>query len=310
VIDMSKTSDFIAIFKDLCNDDSHGYDQTYRWGPNYDCSSSIYYAANAAGFNVPTGYGYTGSMIAHFTAAGFTAYPYDGNPWDCPDGTIFLNVANHVEVWIGGQLWGFHANEWGGITGGASGDQTGREASAGAYYSFPWDYVLIPPEGDSAPSTSSPLPEPPYAPQPSSTIKDDDTALPTGSTGTKYCTHDQYNGWLPEVSEASHDEETGYAGDYGYPIDGFACTAPEYRVHYLGGSWEVPVSAYDINDGENGMAGDYGKSVDGIAIKDRSYQVHTQEDGWIEPVDGYDINDSEYGYAGILGHAIDGIRIG
>lgn len=25
----------------LANDDSYGYDQTHRWGPDYDCSSAV-----------------------------------------------------------------------------------------------------------------------------------------------------------------------------------------------------------------------------------------------------------------------------
>ena len=37
---------------DLANDDSHGYDQDSRWGPDYDCSSSVISAWQYAGVPV------------------------------------------------------------------------------------------------------------------------------------------------------------------------------------------------------------------------------------------------------------------
>lgn len=39
---------------DLANDDSHGYDQDSRWGPDYDCSSSVISAWQYAGVPVKT----------------------------------------------------------------------------------------------------------------------------------------------------------------------------------------------------------------------------------------------------------------
>ena len=39
---------------DLANDDSHGYDQTHRWGPDYDCSSAVISAWQYAGVPVKT----------------------------------------------------------------------------------------------------------------------------------------------------------------------------------------------------------------------------------------------------------------
>lgn len=37
---------------------------------------------------------------------------------------------------------GAHTNEFGGITGGKPGDQSGKEISQGQYYNFPWNGVL------------------------------------------------------------------------------------------------------------------------------------------------------------------------
>ncbi len=37
---------------DIANDKTHGYDQTNRWGPDYDCSSFVISAWDAAGVDV------------------------------------------------------------------------------------------------------------------------------------------------------------------------------------------------------------------------------------------------------------------
>lgn len=129
----------------IANDDSHGYDQDSRWGPDYDCSSLIYEAFRVGGgFDLPTHSGYTGSMITDFTAAGFTWLPGIGNDASqLQRGDILLNTVNHTELYLGsGMNVGAHTNEFGGITGGQSGDQTGSEISVSGYYSYPWDGVL------------------------------------------------------------------------------------------------------------------------------------------------------------------------
>ncbi len=48
-----------------------------------------------------------------------------------------LEMGNFVEA---------SQNDFGGITGGASGDQTGKEIWVHGYYNFPWTYVLRYPE--------------------------------------------------------------------------------------------------------------------------------------------------------------------
>lgn len=129
----------------VASDDSHGYDQANRWGPDYDCSSLIYEGFRVGGgFNLPTHSGYTGSMVSDFTAAGFTWLPgYGNSASDCKRGDILLNAGAHVELYLGeGMNVGAHMNEFGGITGGQPGDQTGQEISKGGYYSFPWDGIL------------------------------------------------------------------------------------------------------------------------------------------------------------------------
>ena len=58
---------------DLANDDSHGYDQDSRWGPDYDCSSSVISAWQYAGVPVKTkGASSTYDMKNVFLSCGFT----------------------------------------------------------------------------------------------------------------------------------------------------------------------------------------------------------------------------------------------
>ena len=53
-------------------DDSHGYDQEKRWGPDYDCSSFVITAWQQAGVPVRTeGASYTGNMRAVFLRCSF-----------------------------------------------------------------------------------------------------------------------------------------------------------------------------------------------------------------------------------------------
>lgn len=53
----------------IANDNSHGYDQGNRWGPDYDCSSLVISAFRQAG--VPLSCTYTGNMRADMLAKGF-----------------------------------------------------------------------------------------------------------------------------------------------------------------------------------------------------------------------------------------------
>lgn len=57
----------------IANDSRYGYDQTYRWGPNYDCSSFLISAYQQAGVPVKTnGATYTGNMYSAFLKSGFS----------------------------------------------------------------------------------------------------------------------------------------------------------------------------------------------------------------------------------------------
>lgn len=129
----------------IARDNSHGYDQANRWGPDYDCSSLVYEAFRVGGgFNLPVHSGYTGSMIADFTAAGFTWLSGIGNSASqLVRGDILLNIRNHTEIYLGENMTvGAHINEFGGTSGGETGDQSGSEISERGFLSYPWDGVL------------------------------------------------------------------------------------------------------------------------------------------------------------------------
>lgn len=128
-------------------DSSHGYDQAYRWGPNYDCSSFVITAWQNAGVPVKTnGASYTGNMKPVFIKCGFhdvTSQVNLATGYGLQRGDVLLNTRNHVEMYIGGgQNVKASINERGGITGGQTGDQSGREICIGGYYNYPWDHVL------------------------------------------------------------------------------------------------------------------------------------------------------------------------
>ncbi|WP_077861106.1 peptidoglycan amidohydrolase family protein, partial [Clostridium sp. BL-8] len=146
----------------LANDNSHGYDQTYRWGErgDYDCSSSVITAWQTAGVPVKTnGATYTGNMRSVFLNCGFsdvTSSIVLSNGSGLQRGDVLLNVSSHTVMFIGsGQVVAARENENGTATGGKPGDQTGKEICIENYYNYPWDYVLRYNEGSSNPNPPS-----------------------------------------------------------------------------------------------------------------------------------------------------------
>ncbi len=120
----------------IANDNSHGYSQSTRWGPHYDCSSFVYSAFYNAGFNLPRNSGYTQTMVRDFTNAGFSWITWDkiGNMNNLQRGDILLNNSNisskqHTEIYLGsGKNVGAHSPSKG--------------ISVSGYYNHPWLGVL------------------------------------------------------------------------------------------------------------------------------------------------------------------------
>ena len=130
-------------------DDSHGYDQQYRWGEygDYDCSSAVISAWELAGVPVKSsGATYTGNMRGAFLRCGFrdvTAGIDLAGGSGLLRGDLLLNYENHCALYCGnGQEVEASINELGTATGGTPGDQTGREFLVRSYRNYPWDCVL------------------------------------------------------------------------------------------------------------------------------------------------------------------------
>lgn len=128
----------------IAADADHGYDQTERWGPDYDCSSLVIHVWRAAG--VPLQCSYTGDMRGDMLRRGFTdvtAQVDRRSGAGLCRGDVLLNCARHTALYIGdGRIVHASANERGGATGGMTGDQTGREICERAYFNYPWDFIL------------------------------------------------------------------------------------------------------------------------------------------------------------------------
>ena len=126
-----------------CEEANLGYDQSNRqnFDPaagECDCSSLVVYALKEAGFETGSA-SYTGNLSKNLTANGWKRIPNDGKP---KKGDILLNDNSHVAVWLGDCLAQASIDENNNITGGQSGDQTGKETYLEHYYNYPWDCYL------------------------------------------------------------------------------------------------------------------------------------------------------------------------
>lgn len=127
----------------IAQDDTHGYDQTHRQGPDYDCSSLVANAMHNAGYAVPVD-AYTGNLESYLRAVGFTTCTA---PW--VKGDVHLKTGHHVCMSINSsQIVEASINENGQTTGGQTGDQTGQEIWVHNYYEYSggWDVHLRAPD--------------------------------------------------------------------------------------------------------------------------------------------------------------------
>ena len=146
---------------DLAVNDSHGYDQTYRWGQygDYDCSAAVITAWETAGVPVKTnGATYTGNMKNSFINSGFSDVTSSiglSNGTGLLRGDVLLKTDSHTAMFIGnGQIVHASINEIGSATGGKAGDQTGKEICIRSYYNKPWDCILRYNESSTNPTPS------------------------------------------------------------------------------------------------------------------------------------------------------------
>lgn len=131
---------------DLAADNSHGYDQIYRWGErgDYDCSSAVISAYTYAGVKLSCTY--TGNMKADMLRKGFkdvTGLCNLATGAGLQKGDVLLNEVHHVAMYAGfGMEVEASINENGGAVWGTPGDQTGKEILMRPYRNYPWDCIL------------------------------------------------------------------------------------------------------------------------------------------------------------------------
>lgn len=143
-MELGKQASILAV--EIANDNTHGYDQENRNGPDYDCSSLIIAIYNRLGVNLSCTY--TGNMKKDFLSNGFvdvTGNVNLSNGFNMLPGDVLLNEKNHAAIFVGnGKIVAATINEKGTASGGKTGDQTGKEICVQNYYNFPWDCVLRP----------------------------------------------------------------------------------------------------------------------------------------------------------------------
>jgi len=162
---MGKIESAVAWAIQIANDNSHGYSQADRWGPDYDCSSFVISAFDQAGVPVrEAGASYTGNMYSAFRLCGFQDVSgsvdlYTGAGLQAGD--VLLNRASHTCLCIGGgRVANCRTDEGHPQTG----DQ-GQEIRLQNFWPYPWDCALRYVGDNSQPET----PAEPAAPR--STLK-------------------------------------------------------------------------------------------------------------------------------------------
>ena len=142
----------------IADDPSHGYTQGEgRMGPvDFDCAGLAIWCARKAGYDTRWA-SYTGDMVPALEEGGWTVLPYSRAALRRGDLEIRPKTSyqtGHVAICIGpGRIVEAYSNEFGGIVGGQSGDQTGREIRVAADWCF-GTHILRPP------ADPAPKPEP------------------------------------------------------------------------------------------------------------------------------------------------------
>ena len=130
---------------DIANDQSHGYSQTNRYGPDYDCSSLVISAYKHAGIDTGNAT-YTGNMKSELLKHGFrdvTASINLASGANLKPGDILLyhlsGTAGHTALYAGnGQIVHARGQSYGSSK---PGDQ-GSEIAVTPYYRGQWATVL------------------------------------------------------------------------------------------------------------------------------------------------------------------------
>ena len=133
---MPKIETAVAWAEQIAADDRHGYSQSHRNGPDYDCSSLVGTALSKARFAVSK-YSTTRNLESQLIKCGFKKCHA---PWK--RGDIHLAAGHHVTMSTdASHIVHASQSENGGIDG-ETGDQTGREICVRPYYSLPYENTV------------------------------------------------------------------------------------------------------------------------------------------------------------------------
>ena len=134
----SGSTDYLQWAINIANDNSHGYSMAHRDGnPDYDCSSLVYYALKACGYNVGNSAFSTYTMENILPKAGFTKYRFSSLSELKPGDILLRHGQEHTEIYAGnGKNVGAHDNY-----DGKPGDSSGREISVEGSGTN-WQYVF------------------------------------------------------------------------------------------------------------------------------------------------------------------------
>lgn len=234
---MTKTEKAIKQMEDWAKDDSHGYDQDYRWGEkgDFDCSSAVIQAWQNAGVPVKSGGAtYTGDMKNVFLKNGFADVTSKVNVATGSGllrGDVLLNEAHHVAMYCeNGKEVEASINEKGTAHGGKPGDQTGKEFLVRSYRNYPWDCVLRYQESNSSSTTTTEKVA--YAARIS---KDTQTFVDAGKTKSTLWPKIKKNTLVDVIKGATIKDSAGkkfYLVRLGHPSEGFV------REYVLAGSFK------------------------------------------------------------------------
>lgn len=234
---MTKTEKAIKQMEDWAKDDSHGYDQDYRWGEkgDFDCSSAVIQAWQNAGVPVKSGGAtYTGDMKNVFLKNGFADVTSKVNVATRSGllrGDVLLNEAHHVAMYCeNGKEVEASINEKGTAHGGKPGDQTGKEFLVRSYRNYPWDCVLRYQESNSSSTTTTEKVA--YVARMS---KDAQTFVDAGKTKSTLWPKIKKNTLVDVIKGATIKDSAGkkfYLVRLGHPSEGFV------REYVLAGSFK------------------------------------------------------------------------
>lgn len=235
---MTRTEKAIQQMETWARNDSHGYDQDYRWGEkgDYDCSSAIISAWENAGVPVKSkGATYTGDMRTVFLSCGFKDITNKVNVATGAGlirGDVLLNTVHHTAMYCGnGKEVEASINEKGTAHGGKPGDQTGKEFLIRNYRNYPWDCILRYQESSSR-STTTTTEKVAYVARMS---KDAQTFIDAGKTKSTLWPKIKKNTLVDVIKGATIKDSAGkkfYLVRLGHPAEGFV------REYVLAGSFK------------------------------------------------------------------------